>query len=153
MTAPRAQPALPASTARSGRSPRWFGARPAVGVGPTGRVVAEDLSVLVKAEVALAKAEILAGVKPKAVGVGALVGAAAMAWLALQGLLITVALLLALVLPAWAAALIVSVVLLVAAGGAAVLGRKKLAAPVSLDTTERNVEEDVAWTKAHLPTR
>ena len=40
---------------------------------------------------------------------------------------------------------------LLGAGIAALLGRKKLQAPVGVDTTKQNIEEDVAWTKAHLP--
>ncbi len=160
MTAATQQPALPAST--SGPPPgggppgdwrRWLGGRPTVGVGPAGKAVAEDVSALVKAEIALAKAELLAGIKPKAMGIGAFVGAAVLGWLGLQGLLITLGFLLALVMPGWVAALLVTLLLLVGAAVAAFIGKKKFETPVSLDTTKTNVEEDVAWTKAHLPSR
>ncbi|HVM15169.1 MAG TPA: phage holin family protein [Egibacteraceae bacterium] len=127
-----------------------FGQQPTIGAGAAAKAVAEDASALVRAEIELAKAELAASVKPKATGAGLLVGAGVFGWLALQGLLITAALVLALVLPAWAAALIVSGVLLLLGGGLALAGKRKLATPVSLDITKHNVEEDVAWTKSHL---
>lgn len=130
-----------------------FGPRPTVGVGAAGKAVAEDISNLVKAEIALAKAEVTDGIKGKAMGAGALIAAGIVGWLALQGLLITAGFALALVLPAWAAAAIVTGVLLLITLIAALIGKKKLATPVSLDTTKANVEEDVAWTKSHLPSR
>ena len=134
--------------------PRFsFGPKPTVGVGAAGKQVAEDISALVKAEVALAKAEVAGGIKAKATGAGALVAAGVVGWLALQGLLITAGFALALVVPGWAAAAIVTGVLLLLMVIAALVGKAKLATPVSLDTTKANVEEDVAWTKSHLPSR
>ena len=134
--------------------PRFtFGPKPTVGVGAAGKAVAEDISALVKAEIALAKAEVTDGIKGKAVGAGAFVAAGIVGWLALQGLLITAGFALALVVPAWAAAAIVTIVLLLIALIAALIGKRKIATPVSLDTTKANVEEDVAWTKSHLPSR
>lgn len=130
-----------------------FGPRPTVGVGAAGKAVAEDISTLVKAEIALAKAEVTDGIKSKAVGAGALVAAGVVGWLALQGLLITAGFALALVVPAWAAAAIVTGVLLLITLIAALIGKKKMATPVSLETTKANVEEDVEWTKSHLPSR
>lgn len=135
-------------------SPRLnFGPKPTIGVGAAGKAVAEDISALVKAEIALAKAELSSGMKDKAMGAGAFGAAGAFAWLGLQGLLITSGFALALVLPAWAAALIVSVVLLLIAAIAGLVGKRKMASTVSLDTTKENVEKDVAWTKSHLPKR
>lgn len=132
-------------------APRFsFGPKPGVGVGAAGKAVAEDISALVKAEVALAKAEVTDGLKAKATGAGAFAGAAILGWLGLQGLLVTAGFALALVVPGWAAALIVTVVLLLLAAIAAMIGKRKMATPVSLDTTKANVEEDVAWTKSHL---
>jgi len=130
-----------------------FGPRPTIGVGAAGKAVAEDVSELVKAEIALAKAEVSEGVKAKAAGAGAFGAAGVLGWLGLQGLLITIGFLLALVLPGWAAAAIVTGVLLLGAGIAALVGKRKMATPVSLDTTKANVEEDVAWTKQHLAKR
>ena len=131
--------------------PRFsFGPKPTVGVGAAGKAVAEDLSALVKAEIALAKAELSEGAKAKAMGAGAFGAAGVMGWLGLQGLLITLGFVLAIWLPGWAAALIVTAILLLGAGIAAMVGKRKMATPVSLDTTKANVEEDVAWTKSHL---
>lgn len=131
--------------------PRFnFGPKPTMGVGAAGKAVAEDVSALVKAEIALAKAELSEGMKGKAAGAGAFAAAGVLGWLAVQGLLITIGFALALVLPAWAAALIVSVALLLLAGIAVLVGKAKMKTPVSLETTKANVEEDVAWTKSHL---
>lgn len=127
--------------------------RPDIGTGAAAKAVAEDVSALVRAELDLAKAEALAAVKPKARGAALLAVAAVAGWLALQGLLITAGFVLALFVPGWAAALIVTVVLLVVAGGAGLAGRRFLTAPVSLDTTKHNIEEDVSWLRAHLPKR
>jgi hypothetical protein len=115
------------------------------------RAVLEDITALVRAEVGLAKAEVEQSVREKAAGAGLLAGAGALVWLGAQGLLIALALALALVLPGWAAALIVSGMLLLAGAALGLLGKRRLAAKLSLDTTRRNVEEDIAWTKSHLP--
>jgi len=127
-----------------------FGPKPTVGVGAAGKAVAEDISALVKAEIALAKAEVSDGMKAKAVGAGAFGAAAVLGWLGLQGVLITIGFVLAIWLQAWAAALVVTAVLLIGAGIAAMVGKNKMATPVSLDTTKAKVEEDVAWAKTHL---
>ena len=92
------------------RSRFTFGARPTIGAGPALKAVAQDTSELVRAEIQLAKAELTAGLTTNATGVGMLVGAAVMLWLAVQGLLITLGFVLSIWLPGWAAALIVSVV-------------------------------------------
>ncbi|MGI8575014.1 MAG: phage holin family protein [Egibacteraceae bacterium] len=113
----------------------------------------QDASDLVKAELALAKAELAKGAKAKAAGVAALVVAGVFGWLGLQGLLITLALVIAIWLPLWAGALIVTLVLLLGAGIAGLIGKKKLEQPANLDTTKQNVQEDVQWAKAHLPSR
>ena len=131
--------------------PRFsFGPKPTMGVGAAGKAVAEDISALVKAEVALAKAELSDGMKAKAAGAGAFGAAGVLGWLGLQGLLITLGFVLSIWLYPWAAALVVTLLLLVGAAIAAMVGKRKMATPVSLDTTKANVEEDVAWTKSHL---
>lgn len=122
-----------------------------IGPGPAAKAVAEDVSALVKAEVALAKAELIAGIKPKARGLalfavaGVLVVGASLVLLAAAVLLVDI------FLPPWAAALVVVLLLLLAAGGLALVGKKSLeAGSLSMETTKQNVEEDVAWAKAHL---
>lgn len=127
-----------------------FATEPTIGAGEAARTVAEDASALVRAEIALAKAEIAEAAKVKATGAGLLAGAGILGWLALQGLIVAAALALALVVPGWAAALIVSVALLAVGGVLGLIGKRKLAKPVSLDTTKHNIQEDVEWTKSHL---
>jgi len=129
------------------------GQRTTVGAAAAAKAVFEDARTLVKAEVALAKAEVSSSIKAKATGAGLVFGAAVAGWLALQGLLLTLGFLLALVLPAWAAALIVSVLLLLLAAVAGLIAKRLLAKPVELDQTKRNVERDVAVARAHLPGR
>jgi hypothetical protein len=157
MTTTGAEPVIPDganATPDGAGAPKFsFGPKPTVGVGAAGKAVAEDISTLVKAEIALAKAEVADGIKAKATGAGALVAAGVVGWLALQGVLITAGFALALVVPGWAAAAIVTGVLLLITITAALIGKSKLSTPVSLDTTKANVEEDVAWTKSHLPSR
>ena len=127
-----------------------FGPRPTVGVGAAGKQVAEDLSALVKAEIALAKAELSEGMKARATGAGAFGAAGVFGWLAVQGLLITLGFVLALWLPGWAAAGIVTALLLFGVLIGVMVGKTKMKAPVGLNITKANVEEDVAWTKSHL---
>jgi hypothetical protein len=127
-----------------------FARRTTIGAGPAAKAVAEDAVALAKAEVALAKAELSQSMKEKAVGASLLTAAMVLGWFGIQGVLITLGFLLSLVVPDWAAALIVTLLLLACAGLAALLAKKRLTSPVSVDTTKRNVEEDVAWTKAHL---
>ena len=70
------------------------------------------------------------------------------------GVLITTAILaLALVLPAWAAALIVAVVLLAAAGIAALLGKGKVseATPAAPERAVEGVKQDVETIKGGHP--
>jgi uncharacterized membrane protein YqjE len=111
--------------------------------------LSEQTSALVRSEVELAKAELAA--KGKAAGVGAgMFGAAGILGLFGLGVLIaTVILALALVLPAWAAALIVAVVLFVAAGIAAVVGKGKVsqATPAAPERAVEGVKQDVETIK------
>jgi len=132
---------------------RVVGRRPTIGAGAAAGAVAQDLRDLVRAEVALAQAELKPVVQAKATGAALFGVAGAAGWLALQGLLITLGLVLALFLPGWAAALIVSVLLLVVAGVAALVGRRQLARPARLDTTVASIQEDLAVARQHLPRR
>ncbi len=107
--------------------------------------VAEQLSTLVRDELALAKAELVAKGKHAGVGGGLFGGAAA---LGLYGLGLTLALavvLLDLVWPLWLALLAVTVVVFAAAGVAALLGRRQFAAatPLAPSDTIASVNKDV----------
>lgn len=123
---------------------------PDVGAGPAVKAVATDLGDLVRAEIALAKAEVAQTAKEKGTGAGLLVGAGVTLWLFVQGLLITIALVLAIFLPPWAAAGIVTLVLLLVAGALALLGRKKLQSPGGIDTSKENLQEDIAVARQGL---
>lgn len=127
-----------------------FGPEPTIGPGAAGKAVAEDISALVRAELDLAKAEVARSVKAKATGGALLAVAAVVAWLALQGLLVTAGFALALVVPGWAAALIVSAALLLLGVVLGAVGARKLGTPLSLETTKHNVQEDLQWTRAAL---
>ncbi|HEY8339366.1 MAG TPA: phage holin family protein [Egibacteraceae bacterium] len=151
MTAPSSNGRRSGFEERATRVRDVFRRRPTTGVGPAAQAVLDDAKALVQAEIALGKAELQQKAKEKGTGAGLMAAAAVLGWLGLQGLLITIGFVLALWLPGWAAALIVTAVLLLAAGIAALLGRKQLAKPVGVDTTKQNVEEDLAWIKAHLP--
>lgn len=100
---------------------------------------------LVRAEIAALKAEIAAKMKAAGIGAGLLVGAAVFAFFAALVLIAAGVLALALVLPAWAAALIIGVVLLIIAGiiAAIGIGQLKRGVPPTPTTTIESVKDDV----------
>jgi hypothetical protein len=140
----------PTRTTPRGRSRFSFGARPTVGASAALKAVAQDTSELVRAEIELAKAELGAGVKANATGIGMFVAAAVLVWLAVQGLLLAAGFALANVVPAWASALIISAILIIIAGVLGFIASRKLGTPVSVEQAKTNVQEDVAWFKTHL---
>jgi uncharacterized membrane protein YqjE len=105
----------------------------------------EQISRLVKDELALAKAELTEKGKHAGVGVGLFGGGGVLALYGVGVLIITFVLLLDLVLPAWAAALIVAVVLFAVAGVLALLGKKqvKQAVPPTPEAATESVKADV----------
>ncbi|MBO3742453.1 phage holin family protein [Actinoplanes flavus] len=86
----------------------------------------EQLSRLVRDELALAKAELAEKGKHAGIGAGLFGGAGVLAWYGLGALIATSVIALDLVLPLWLAALIVAVVLFAVAGVLALLGRKQM---------------------------
>jgi uncharacterized membrane protein YqjE len=113
-----------------------------------GRIV-EEGTALVRKEMELARAELTADLKAevrtaKALGVGAILG--------LCGLvlaLVTIVFALALVMPGWAAALIVTGVVLAAAGVVAAIGwKRRVRTP--LERTRKHLKEDVRWMKERV---
>lgn len=105
----------------------------------------EQLSQLVRQEVALAKMELSEKGKRAGKGGGMLGGAGAFAYAGLLALAGTGVAALSLVLPVWAAALIVTAVLFAIAGVLAVLGRAQLrtATPPTPEATLGSVRADV----------
>jgi uncharacterized membrane protein YqjE len=91
---------------------------------------AEQISTLVRDELALAKVELTEKGKKAGVGGGLFGGAAVLGLYGLGLLLALAVVLLDLVLPLWLALVIVLVVVLAAAGVAALLGKQKLNAAV-----------------------
>ncbi|MFC0528448.1 phage holin family protein [Phytohabitans kaempferiae] len=90
----------------------------------------EQISLLVRDELALAKAELTEKGKHAGVGIGLFGGAGAFAMYGVGVLIATGILLLALVMPAWLAALIVTVVLFLCAGIMALAGKRQVSRAV-----------------------
>ncbi|MEV4489385.1 phage holin family protein [Micromonospora coxensis] len=105
----------------------------------------EQVSRLVRDELALARAELTQKGKHAGIGIGLFGGGGALALYGLGALVATAILLLDLVLPAWAAALIVAVVLFLIAGIFALVGKKQVsrAVPPVPESTVRSVRADV----------
>jgi hypothetical protein len=108
--------------------------------------LSEQTSTLVREELALARAELTEKGKRAGTGAGLLGGGGVLALYGLGALFVTIGAALALVMPAWLAALIVTVVLFAAAGVAAMIGRNQVKAAVppaptaAIDSTKRDVE-------------
>ncbi|MEV8508363.1 phage holin family protein [Actinoplanes sp. NPDC051475] len=107
--------------------------------------MSEQVSTLVREELALARTEMVEKGKRAGTGAGLLGGAGALALYGVSALLLTIGALLALVWPAWVAALVVTVAVLAVAGVAALMGKKQVeqavppAPTAAVDSTERDV--------------
>jgi Putative Actinobacterial Holin-X, holin superfamily III len=114
------------------------------------RSIGADLSLLIRQQVALAKEEVRGIAAEKATG-GALLAAAAVFALFVLGFAsLAGAAALDLVLPRWAALLIVAGIYLVLAVIAVVIGRNAIAAPATPERTKQTVKEDLEWAKHKL---
>ncbi|MFC3501820.1 phage holin family protein [Micromonospora krabiensis] len=105
----------------------------------------EQVSRLVRDELALAKAELAEKGKHAGIGIGLFGSGAALAFYGLGALVITVGLALDLVLPGWAAALITGVALFLLAGILALIGKQQVsrAVPPVPAATVRSLRADV----------
>ena len=122
---------------------------------PTAQLVSqlsEQVSTLVRDELTLARLEMTEKGKKAGKGAGLLGGAGVIALYGLGALFVTVGALLALVLPVWAAALIVTVVLFAVAGVAALLGKKQVsqALPPEPEAAMASGKRDVDTVKAAI---
>lgn len=120
----------------------------------TGELIArmsEQTSTLIRDEVQLAQAELSAKAKHAGTGLGMFGAGGLLAFFGLASLITTAILALALVLPAWASALIVTAVLLAAAAVVSLMGKKQVeqATPLKPERTVDNVKHDVAEVKEH----
>lgn len=121
----------------------------------TGQLVGqltEQISTLVRSEARLAQAEVTRKAKRLGIGAGLFGGAGLFAFFGLAALITTAILALALVLPAWLAALIVTVVLFAIAGALAVVGKKDVekATPPLPTEAIAGVQADIATVKQGL---
>jgi hypothetical protein len=125
---------------------RPFGAQPASrSTADLVRHGTEQVSRLIRAEFALARAQASIKAKDAAAGAGLLAAAAVVALYGVGALLVAGVLLLVNVLPAWAAALSVAAVLLAVAAVLALSGRREVrraGSPVP-HRTVASVEEDI----------
>nr|BFE59058.1 phage holin family protein [Dactylosporangium thailandense] len=120
---------------------------------PTAELVrraAEQISTLVRDELALAKVELVEKGRRAGIGGGLFGAAAVLAWFAVGLLLTLLVVLLDLVWPLWLAVLVVLVAVLAAAGIAALLGKRELAqaAPPVPQQAVDGVHADVDTVKA-----
>jgi hypothetical protein len=108
-----------------------------------------EASTLVREEIELARAELIADLKSEARVATALGTGAILALCGLNLALVTVVLALSLVLPGWAAGLIMTGLVLTAAGVIAAVGwRRRVRAP--LERTRKHLKEDVRFVKERL---
>jgi|SRR3954447_13566643 len=118
-------------------------------VGEVARNLTADLSLLLRQEIDLAKAEMAEKGRTAAPGVGMFGGAGVVSLCAAGALTAFLVLVLAIFLPEWAAALIVGVVLAAVAYVLVKQGKERVAEagkPVPEQTIE-TVKEDVEWAK------
>ncbi|MGC5019584.1 phage holin family protein [Micromonospora sp. DT47] len=115
----------------------------------------EQVSRLVRDELALARAELTQKGKHAGIGIGLFGGGGALALYGLGALVATAILLLDLVLPGWAAALIVAVTLFLLAGVLALVGKKQVsqAVPPMPEAAVRSVRADVDTVTAAVKDR
>jgi len=115
------------------------------------RSIAIDTSTLVRKEVELAKHELVEAVMARLQAAGAMAAAGVMGVFMLLFLALGAAAALALVVPAWAAALIVAGGFALLAAPAVLFGLRKLRKPPLVpEQTKRTVKEDVEWAKQQL---
>jgi putative superfamily III holin-X len=118
-------------------------------LGEVAKDLTSDLSLLVRQEIELAKAEMTEKGRTAAPGLGMLGGAGIVALCAAGAMTATLVLLFSLFLPDWAAALVVGAALAAVAYVLVQQGKERVAdagSPLPEETIE-TVKEDVAWAK------
>ena len=109
------------------------------------KLASEQISRLVRDELRLAQAELAVKGKHAGIGIGLFSGAGVFVFYGVGAVLATVILALALVMPAWLAALIVAVALFLIAGIMALIGRGQVrqASPPMPETAVNSVRQDI----------
>jgi uncharacterized membrane protein YqjE len=108
--------------------------------------MSEQVSTLVRDELALAKAEMVEKGKKAGIGAGLFGSAGVFALYGLGALFVTIGAVLALWMPVWVAALIVTVVLFAVAGIVALIGKSQVKQAVppepleAIDSSKRDVD-------------
>jgi uncharacterized membrane protein YqjE len=132
-------------TTRDYRRPDGSVPRPSAG--QLMKEVTEDLSILVRKEIELAKQELGAAVSAK------VTGAVVIGIVATLGLFAIIFMLLAVrdgldeVFWTWVADLLTAAILLLIGGIGALFARRKLATPIKADLTKQTIKEDVEFAK------
>lgn len=126
--------------------------RPGAEHASTGELIArmsEQTSTLIRDEMRLAQAELSVKAKHAGVGIGMFGAGGLLAFFGVGSLITTAILALALVLPAWAAAGIVTLVLFVAAAVGVLVGKKRVqkATPAKPERAVDSVQQDIAEVK------
>jgi hypothetical protein len=121
---------------------------------PLGAVVAsavDGVGTLLRKHVELAKLEVGSAVSIRAAGAGMMAAAGALALLAFGFVAAAGAAALALVMPTWAAILIVAVLLLAIAGLLVLVARRAIrTAPAMAERSKETMKEDARWAKRQI---
>jgi uncharacterized membrane protein len=115
------------------------------------RGLTEDFSTLFRSEVALAKLELKQAVSKLGGGIGLFAGALFCGLFGLILLLVTLILVIAIWIPAWAATLIIAVLLFLVTGVLVMMGKKKFSGVQFIPTeTVSSVKADVEAIKGDI---
>ena len=122
------------------------------GIAGAVKQLAQDVGILVRKELELARAEMAEKARNAGVGAGMLSGSAVAGLLTLGSLTALLIIAISLALPAWLAALVVTVMWGAVTAILAVAGKNKIQRTGSLvpEQTIQNVREDVQWAKDGL---
>jgi tetrahydromethanopterin S-methyltransferase subunit C len=122
------------------------------GIGAAVKQLSQDIGILIRSEMELARNEMMEKAKTAGVGAGMLSGSAITGVLTLGSLTALLILAISLALPAWLAALIVTVMWAAVTAILALAGKNKIqnAGPLVPEQTIESVKEDVQWAQSGL---
>lgn len=122
------------------------------GIAAAVKQLSEDLGILVRKELELARREMTEKAKSAGLGAGMLSGSAVTGLLTLGSLTALLIIAISLAVPMWLSALIVTVMWAAVTAVLALAGKKKIqeTGPLVPEQTIQNVKEDVAWAQSGL---